>query len=353
VRAAFFMGITKSSFGNLPNGSAVDLYTLKNSAGAVCKIITYGGIITELHVPDKTGKPGDVVLGFDTLDGYLGDHPYFGAIVGRFANRIAKGRFTLDGKAYSLAINNGPNALHGGRIGFDKVIWQAEPIESKNALKLSYTSRDGEEGYPGTLKTIVTYTLTEANEVRIDYEAVTDKATPINLTNHSYFNLTGAGSGDVLAHELMINADRFTPSDDTLIPTGEIQPVKGTPLDFTKPKPIGRDIQPLTTQPHRGYDHNFVLNGGTGVSLAARVVESKSGRVMEVLTDQPGVQLYTANFLGKTAGKAGTVYNQHGAFCLETQHFPDSPNQPAFPSAVLRPGETFRSRTIYRFPVIR
>jgi aldose 1-epimerase len=345
--------ITKSKFGNLPDGSTVEQFTLSNSAGLSCKIINYGGIITELHAPDKNGKLGDVVLGFDNFQQYLGGHPYFGAITGRYANRIAKGKFTLDGKTYSLAVNNGPNHLHGGLKGFDKVMWKATPMESKDgpALKLTYTSLDGQENYPGTLNITVTYTLTDKNEVRIDYEADTNKATPINLTNHSYFNLAGAGSGDVFGHELTLNAKNFTPTDDTLIPTGEIKPVKGTPFDFTEPKAIAKDIGQLLDQPHRGYDHNFVLDNGGKLSLAARVFEPKSGRVMETLTDQPGVQLYTANFLADTRGKGGSVYGKNGGFCLETQHFPDSPNHPNFPSTILRPGEKYRTTTIYRFAV--
>ena len=342
--------IAKSKFGNLPDGSSVEQFTL--SCGDItCKIINYGGIITELHAPDKNGKVGDVVLGFDNLQQYLGSHPYFGAIVGRYANRIAKGKFTLDGKTYSLAINNGPNHLHGGLKGFDKVAWKAAPMESKDtpALKLTYTSPDGQENYPGTLKIGVTYAVTNKNEVRIDYEAETDQATPINLTNHSYFNL--AGASDVFGHELMVNAKDFTPSDDTLIPTGEIKSVRGTPLDFTKSKAIGKDIGKLLDQPHRGYDHNFVLDNGRKLALAARVFEPKSGRVMEVLTDQPGVQLYTGNFLEDTRGKGGTVYGRNGGFCLETQHYPDSVNHPNFPSAILRPGEKYRTTTIYRFSV--
>lgn len=343
--------ITKSSFGKLPDGTSVEQYTLTNASGAFCKIITYGGIVTELQVPDKNGKLGDVVVGFDNLEQYLGSHPYFGAITGRFANRIAKGKFTLDGKAYSLAINNGPNALHGGLKGFDKVVWKATTSESKDSatLKLDYTSVDGEEGFPGTLKTTVTYTWTDKSELRIDYDAVTDKATPINLTNHSYFNL--AGSGDVFGHELTLTAGNFTPTDDTLIPTGEIKSVKGTPFDFTKSKLIGKEINQLFAQPHKGYDHNFVLdNQSKKLALAARVVEQKSSRVMEVLTEEPGVQLYTANFLGDTQGK-GKTYKQYGALCLETQHYPDSVNHTNFPSTILRPGEKYRTTTVYRFSV--
>jgi aldose 1-epimerase len=341
--------ITKSNFGKLPDGTAVEQYTLNGGKGAFCKIITYGGIVTEIHVPDKNGKIENVVLGFDNLGQYLGPHPYFGALIGRFGNRIAKGKFTLEGKTYSLAINNGPNSLHGGLKGFDKVVWQAAPGESKEGatLKLEYTSADGEENYPGKLKVTVTYTFTDKNELRIDYEAATDKATPVNLTNHSYFNL--AGGGDVLGHELMLAAKEFTPTDDTLIPTGEIKSVKGTPFDFTSPKPIGKDIDKLFSQPHAGYDHNFVLDTEGKVSLAARVVEPKSGRVMEVLTDQPGVQLYTANYLGETRCSGGKMFGKFGAFCLETQHFPDSVNRPNFPSVILRPGAEYRSTTIYRF----
>jgi aldose 1-epimerase len=343
------MGIQKKTFGKLPDGQTVEQYTLTSANGVTVKFLTYGGIVTELHVPDRHGKSEDVVLGFDNLEQYLAGHPYFGAIVGRYANRIAKGRFTLDGKTYPLAINNGPNHLHGGLKGLDKVIWHAVPMASADdvAVKLTYTSADGEEGYPGTLEVTVIYTLTNQNELRIDYSATTDKATPVNLTNHSYFNL--AGSGAILDHELMVNAKNFTPSDDTLIPTGEIKSVKGTPLDFTQPKTIGKDIQQLVNEPHRGCDHNFVLDGGgKTVALAACVFEPKSGRVMEVLTDQPGVQLYTANFLEDTRGK-GRFHQKYGAFCLETQHFPDSPNHSSFPSTILRPNEEYRTTTAYRF----
>ncbi len=344
--------ISKSGFGTLPDGAAVDQYTLTNSSGAFCKIITYGGIVTELHVPDREGKLDDVVLGFETLKEYLGPHPYFGAIIGRFGNRIAKAKFSIDGKTYSLAVNNGPNHLHGGLKGFDKVNWTASASETKDGavLKLTYTSPDGEENYPGTLKVAVTYTWTDKNGLRIDYDATTDKPTTVNLTNHSYFNL--AGSGDVFGHDLKLEAANFTPSDDTLIPTGEIKSVKGTPLDFTQTKAIGKDIAKLFDQPHKGYDHNFVLDGkGGGLKLAARMTELKSGRVMEVLTEEPGVQLYTGNFMEETRGKAGRVYPKHGGFCLETQHFPDAVNHPIFPSTILRPGEKYHTTTIYRFSV--
>jgi aldose 1-epimerase len=337
----------KSSFGKLPDGTGVDLYTLTNTNGVVAKVTNYGTIITELHVPDRNHKLGDVVLGFDNLAQYLKGHPCFGCTVGRVANRIAKGRFVLDGKTYTLAINNGPNHLHGGRKGFDKVLWKAAP-QAGAGVKFTYMSPDGEEGYPGTLAVAVTMALTDANELRLDYSATSDKATPVNLTNHSYFNL--AGEGDVLGHELMIAADHYTPSDSTLIPTGEIKPVKGTPMDFTRPQPVGSRFSQLHTDPV-GYDHNFVLNmSGRGLALAARVHEPKSGRVMEVLTTEPGVQLYTANFLnGSLTGKRGIVYRQHAALCLETQHFPDSVNQPKFPPIILRPDQTYRQTTVYKF----
>jgi len=342
--------VTKSSFGNLPDGTAVDLYTLSNQKGVVCKVMTCGAIITELHVPDRDGKMGDIVLGFDNLDQYVKGHPYFGAAIGRVGNRIAKGKFTLDGHTYTLATNNGPNALHGGLKGFDKVVWKAQPIEVKGgaAVKFTYTSPDGEEGYPGTLKATMTYTLTDKNELRLDYEATTDKATPINLTNHSYWNL--AGGGDILGHELLLKAKCFTPVDETLIPTGEVKPVKGTPMDFTKPKPIGQDIKQLTNDP-QGYDHNYALDsGGKRMALAARVYEPKTGRVLEIRTDQPGIQFYSGNFLdGTLKGKYGIVYQNHYALCLETQHFPDSVNHPNFPSTILRPGETYRTTTIHKF----
>jgi aldose 1-epimerase len=339
--------VEKARFGQLPDGTGVDLYTLTNAHGLVAKVTNYGTIITELHVPDRHGQAGDVVLGFDNLDQYLKGHPCFGCTVGRVANRIAKGRFTLDGKTYTLAINNGPNHLHGGLKGFDKARWQAEP-QAGAAVKFTRTSIDGEEGYPGALAVAVTMRLTESNELRLDYTATTDRPTPVNLTNHSYFNL--AGEGDVLAHELMIAADHYTPADSALIPTGEIKPVKGTPLDFTKPQPIGSRFAQLHADPV-GYDHNFVLNsGGKRLALAARVYEPKSGRVMEVHTTEPGVQLYTANFLnGSLTGKRRVVYRRHAGFCLETQHFPDSVNQPKFPSVILRPDQVYRQTTTHKF----
>jgi aldose 1-epimerase len=338
-------------FGKTPDGTPVELYTLRNANGMTAKVMTYGAILTELDVPDKNGKLGDVVLGFDNLDGYLTRHPYFGATVGRVANRIAKGKFTLDGHEYKLAVNNGPNALHGGLKGFDKVVWKAEPFNAGDSVgvKFIYRSPDGEEGYPGNLATSVTYTLTDKNELRIDYKAATDKATPVNLSNHSYFNLAGPGSGDILGHELMLAADKYTPVDDTLIPTGEIKPVKGTPLDFTKPETIGARIDQLKGEPG-GYDHNFVLNsGGKSLALAARVVEPKTGRVMEMYTTEPGVQFYTGNFLDGSIKGRGGVYKKHQGFCLEAQHFPDSVNHDNFPSVILRPGKTYTQTTVYKF----
>jgi aldose 1-epimerase len=339
------------SFGKTKDGTPVDLFTLTNG-GVTAKVMTYGGIVTELLVPDREGKPGDVVLGFDSLDGYLAGHPYFGAVVGRVANRIAKGKFALAGKVYALAVNNGPNSLHGGIKGFDKVVWKAESTMGPDgpSLRLTYLSPDGEEGYPGNLDVTVTYTVTRDQALRIDYKATADKATPLNLTNHSYFNLAGPASGTILDHELMLAADEYTPADDTLIPTGRIEPVRGTPLDFTRPTAIGAHMSELTARPV-GYDHNYVLRGGSGSPpLAARVFDPRSGRAMEVFTTEPGVQLYTSNFLdGTLKGKGGVVYKQHQAFCLETQHFPDSVHHANFPSVILDPGATYRQTTIYRF----
>lgn len=344
--------VTKSDFGKTDTGEAVELYTMTNANGVIMKVMTYGGIVTELHVPDSEGKTGNVVLGFDNLKDYLKGHPYFGALIGRVGNRIAKGRFTLDGKEYKLAQNNGENSLHGGKKGFDKVIWKVEPQDAKDgvALKLSYTSKDGEEGYPGTLKATVVYTLTNQNEFRIDYEASTDKATPVNLTQHTYFNLGGPEKGNIHNHVLMLNADKYTPVDDTLIPTGKIEPVKGTPLDFTEPTTIGKRIDQLKGEPG-GYDHNVVLKReGKGLSLAARVYEPDSGRVMEMHTTEPGVQFYSGNFLdGSNKGHDGVVYKKHYGFCLEAQHYPDSINQSNFPSVVLKPGETYQQTTVYKF----
>jgi aldose 1-epimerase len=347
-------GVTKADFGKTTEGTAVDLYTLTNAKGAVAKVMTYGATLTELHVPDRTGKVGDVVLGFDSLDGYLKGHPYFGSTVGRVANRVAKGKFTLDGKEYTLAVNNGPNALHGGKKGFDKVVWTAEPMVGSNSVKFTYRSPDGEEGYPGNLTATVIYTLTDANELRLDYTATTDKATPVNLTNHTYFNLAGPASGDILGHVLMIAADRYTPTNDTLIPTGEIRPVAGTPFDFTTPTPMGARIAQAGGNPV-GYDLNYVLNGGgKELALAARVTDPKTGRVMEVYTTEPGIQFYTGNFLdGSNRGKGGVVYTKNQAFCLEAQHFPDSVNHPSFPTMTLQPGQTYQQTTTYKFGVAR
>lgn len=349
------MSIQKESFGKTKDGTELQLYTLRNENGMQVKITNYGGIVTSILTPDKNGKPGDVVLGFDkgegyTSDAYLKSGPYFGALVGRYGNRIAKGKFTLDGKEYTLAKNNGENHLHGGVKGFDKVVWQTEEVPGQQALKLTYVSKDGEEGYPGTLTTEVTYTLTPDNQLRIDYIATTDKATPINLTNHSYFNLGAGQSPDALGHVLTINADRYTVVDASLIPTGELRPVKGTVMDFMQPTAIGTRIAQVEGG---GYDHNYVLNNGDGsMKLAATVYEPTSGRYMEVMTTEPGVQFYSGNFLnGSLTGKGDIAYKKHYGFCLETQHFPDSPNQPSFPSTILKPGDTYRTSTAYKFSV--
>lgn len=350
--------VEKQSFGATADGTAVDLYTLTNAHGVEVRAMTYGGIILSLKVPDRNGQLGDVVLGYDSLDGYLKSSPYFGAIVGRYGNRIAKGNFTVDGEEYTLATNNGPNALHGGIKGFDKVVWGGESFEKGDrvGVVLTYTSPDGEEGYPGTLQARVTYTLTDAGELTFEYHAVTDKATPVNLTQHSYFNLAGEGSGDILGHELMLNASHFTPVDSTLIPTGEIRGVEGTPFDFRTPTAIGARIDADDEQIRfgGGYDHNWVLDrdGADGLVLAARVYEPTTGRVMEVTTTEPGVQFYSGNFLdGTLTGKGGHVYGHRSGLCLETQHYPDSPNQPDFPSTILRPGEEHDTRTVFTFSV--
>jgi aldose 1-epimerase len=344
------MSIDKESFGKTPDGRQVDLYTLTNTNGLRARIITYGAILVSLEVPDRDGKLADITLGYDTLDGYLTRHPYFGATVGRYANRIGGARFKLNDVEYKLAANDGPNHLHGGINGFDKVVWKVEETKADKdgaVVKLSYLSKDGEEGYPGNLTCSVTYTLTKNDELKINYEAETDKATVINLTNHSYWNLAGQGSGDILGHELMLNADKYTPVDEGLIPTGEIRSVKDSPMDFTKPMTIGSRIARV----EGGYDHNYVLNssGGT-LTLCARVYEPTSGRIMEIHTVEPAVQFYTGNFLdGSITGKSGKVYKKHYGFCLETQHFPDSPNKPQFPPVVLNPGQKYMTVTIYRF----
>jgi aldose 1-epimerase len=345
--------VDKTKFGTTKDGQAVDLYTLTNANGIVARVMTYGGLLTELHVPDRAGQMADVVLGFKTLDAYEGAHPYFGATIGRVANRIAKGTFKLNGLEYTLAANNGPNHLHGGVRGFDKRVWKAQivPATGGVAVKFTYTSADMEEGYPGSLTATVVYNLTDRNELRLDYTATTDKATLVNLTNHSYFNLAGDGKGDVLGHELTIMADRYTPVDDTLIPTGEVASVRGTVMDFNRSTPIGARIAQVPGPAPGGYDHNYVLTHGGGVlAMSATVREPGSGRMMDVLTSEPGVQLYTGNFLdGTLTGKAGVAYKQHFGFCLETQHFPDAVNHPNFPSVVLKPGKTFKSTTVYRF----
>lgn len=346
--------VVKATFGKLPDGTEIESYTLYNSRGASAKVITYGATLTELHVPDKNGKMGDVVLGFDNLEGYAsGPHPYFGATIGRYGNRIAKGKFTLDGKEYQLAINNAPNSLHGGPTGFDKRVWKAEELKEPAgaAVRFTYLSKDGEENYPGNLKVSVTYTLTNTDELKLQYAAETDKDTVLNLTNHSYFNLSGTGEGNILKYILYINADKYTRVDSTLIPTGKIESVVGTPLDFLKPTAIGARIGEL--KEIGGYDHNFVLNGKAGtLRVAAKVVDPDSGREIEVLTTQPGVQFYSAIGLnGSLKGKGGVGYEKYGAICLETQHFPDSPNHPNFPSTVLKPGVHFHSETIYKFLV--
>lgn len=350
--------IDVAPFGVQPSGDSVHVFTLTNARDVELRATDYGGIVLSLRTPDRNGTLGDIVLGYDDLAGYLRDTPYFGALVGRYANRIAKGQFMLDGSAYHLAINNGPNALHGGLKGFDKVVWMAAPhADAKGvSLVLRYTSRDGEEGYPGTLKVRVTYTLTDRNQLVIEYVATTDKATPVNLTQHSYFNLGGDGSGDVLGHVMTIDADRFTPVDSTLIPTGVLQRVHGTPFDFRKGVAIGARIGAADTQLKNGggYDHNFVVRrSAPGLAHAARVVEPKSGRTLDVATTEPGLQFYTGNFLdGSNVGKGGHVYRRRNGFCLETQHFPNSPNEPRFPSTILRPGREYRSRTVYTFGVM-
>jgi len=348
-------GIEKRPFGKTTEGEPVDLYILTNANGMKTKIMTFGGIVTELWAPDRDGKLADVVLGHDNLKGYLDGHPYFGALVGRYANRIAKGKFTLDGKEYTLAVNNGPNALHGGKRGFDKVVWKVDKAEMTDkalVLQLSYVSKDGEEGYPGTLTSTVTYSVPlNSNEVRIDYSATTDKATPVNLTNHSYFNLAGHDKGDILGQELTINAEEYTLADDTLIPTGKISPVKGTPFDFTQSTPIGKRIGELKGEP-AGYDLNYVLRPGKGFKLAARVFDPKSGRELKVFTTEPGIQFYSGNFLdGKDKGKGGAVYKKHAGFCLEAQHFPDSVNQKNFPPVILKPDAVYSQTTVYNFSI--
>jgi aldose 1-epimerase len=345
--------MNSESFGTTADGEAVVAYTLANATGMRVRILTLGCIIASLEVPDRDGKSANVVLGLNSVEDYLHRSPHFGAIAGRYANRIARGRFAIDGVEYQLDTNAPPNALHGGRHGFDKVVWKAEERDNE-ALALRYLSPDGEAGFPGNLAVEVTYRLLAANELRIDYEATTDKPTIVNLTNHSYFNLAGEGSGDVLGHIVSIAADHFTPTDGTQIPTGEIRSVAGTPFDFTRPRAIGERIRMADEQLllAHGYDHNWVLRAQTGGAArpAARACEPRSGRILDVLTDAPGLQLYTGNGLnGALVGPAGRAYRQSDGICFETQHFPDAPNQSGFPSAVLRPGERFRTTTIFRF----
>jgi aldose 1-epimerase len=348
------MNITESSFGTTKGGQAVALFTLTNARGHEVRISTLGGTIVSLTVPDRDGTPGDVVLGFDTLRDYEERSPFFGCITGRYANRIAKGQFQLDGKTYSLAVNNGPNHLHGGLVGFDKKVWKARTEKTGDELRLilNHTSPDGDEGYPGALGCEVAYSWNNKSELRIDYTATTTAPTILNLTNHSYFNLAGHGAGSALNHVLQVEADTFTPTDATAIPTGELRPVEGTPFDFRSPQPIGARIgsDDQQTKWGLGYDHNFVVKGAPGRLRACAVLSDPgSGRVMTVHTTEPGVQFYSANFMDNLKGKGGAIYPKRGAVCLETQHFPDSPNQPTFPSTVLRPGETFRSTTVYGF----
>ncbi len=349
------MSIKMESFGQTPDHQKVKLYTLTNSNGITAKVMTYGAILISLEVPDRKGKLSDITLGYDNLDSYIKENPYFGAIAGRYANRIAKGKFVLDGVDYNLVVNDGENHLHGGLKGFDKVVWDAQSFERNGdiGVRLSYLSKDGEEGYPGNLQCTVIYTLTQANELHIDYEATTDKATHVNLTHHSYFNLAGQGCGDILSHELMIDANAFTPVDETLIPTGKLEPVKNTPMDFTKFCAIGSRINDTYEQIKfgGGYDHNWVLNKkDNGLILAASVYEPKSGRAMDVCTTEPGIQFYSGNFLdGHIVGKGGKTYKLHYGFCLETQHFPDSPNKSQFPTTILRPNCKYAQSTIYKF----
>jgi aldose 1-epimerase len=349
--------ISNKLFGTLPDGTSIELYTLRNQKGVEAQIMNYGGIVTSLNVPDRHGALGDVVLGCDQLEGYLKQNSFLGALVGRYGNRIARGRFVLDGVTHTLAVNNGPNHLHGGLKGFDKVVWSAHTVDTPNgpSLQLTYLSRDGEEGYPGNLLVTAVYTVTEENALRLDFVATTDKQTICNLTHHSYFNL--AGKGDVLGHHVQINADKFTPVDGGLIPTGELRSVAGTALDFRLPQPIGGRINDTADEQIKigsGYDHNFVLNKKPKeLALAARVSEPGTGRVMEVWTTQPGTQFYTGNFLdGTVTGQGGWVYQARNGFCFEPQHYPDSPNHPEFPSTVLKPGETYRNTIAYKFSAL-
>lgn len=350
--------MTKEPFGHTPEGELVDLFTLSNVNGMRVKIMTYGGTIVSLETPDKHGQFADVTLGLKTLDDYIEGHPFLGPITGRFANRIGNATFSINGDVYTLAKNNGDNSLHGGIVGFDKKVWKAEEshLNDNPVLKLHYVSKDGEEGYPGNLRCTVIYSLDNDNRFTIEYIAETDRATHVNLTNHAYFNLTGEGNGHILDHELMLNADSFTPMNEKQLPIGEIRSVKDTPLNFTEPKPIGAQIDTNDEQINygKGYDHNFVLNkNGNHLSYGGKVVEPKSGRVMEFYTTQPGVQFYTGNVLdGSKEGKSGKVYSPRDGFCLETQHFPDTPNRPEFPTTLLKPGEKYHHKTIFQFKTV-
>ncbi len=351
------VAINKAPFGKTPEGAPVEIYTLRNSNGLEARIMTYGGIVVSLKTPDKKGQLEDVVLGYDNLEGYLKRNPYFGALIGRYGNRIAKGKFSLNGKTYSLAKNNGShNHLHGGLKGFDKVVWDAKPLETASgpALQLNYISEDGEEGYPGTLSVTALYTLTEDNALKLDFKAISDKDTICNLTHHSYFNFRG--DGDVLDYLVQINAEKFTPVDAGQIPTGELQPVAGTPFDFRKPTRIGAGINSDHEQIQygKGYDHNWVFNKPVGeLGMAARVVDKSTGRCMEVFTTEPGMQFYSGNFLdGTISGKGGKAYHQRHAFCMEPQHFPDSPNQPQFPSVELKSGQIYNNTIVYKFSAV-
>ncbi|MGH7493328.1 MAG: aldose epimerase family protein [bacterium] len=349
------MKIEQSAFGKTADGREISLFTLQNTLGMKATLINYGAILTSLYTLDRNGHFDDVVLGFPSVDGYLKEHPFFGGTIGRYGNRIGKGKFKLDGVEYKLATNDGENHLHGGDKGFDKVVWSAEPARQDGAVgvKFTYLSKDGEEGYPGTLSSSVTYWLTSNNELKIEYQATTDQATPVNLTHHSYFNLAGQGKGDILNHHLEIFADRFTPVDKGLITTGELLPVEDTPMDFRQPHAVGEHIDGDDEQLKfgLGYDHNWVLNSTNGsLALAARVYEPASGRMLEVWTTEPGLQFYSGNFLdGTLTGKDGRLYRRRYGFCLEAQHFPDSPNKPGFPSTILQPGEAYNTQTIYRF----
>jgi aldose 1-epimerase len=357
------MSITTAPYGKMPDGTEIEQFTLSNGSGMKVKLVNYGAIITSVEVPDRNGKSENVTLYRDSLADYMETKdgkpttPYFGATVGRYGNRIAKGRFTLDGRTYTLATNNGPNALHGGFKGFDKKVWKHEDVKSPGVVGIAFTrtSPDDEEGYPGNLKVKVTYSLTDKNELKMDYEATTDKNTVVNLTNHTYWNLAGAGNGDILKHELMLDADSYLPVDNTLIPLGRLEPVKGTPFDFTKSKPIGKDMVPFDpVKTEGGYDHCYVLNRkGDGLVLAAKVSEPTSGRVMEVYTTQPAVQFYVGNFLDGSIHAGGKDYKRHYGFCLETQHYPDSPNQKDFPTTELKPGETYKQSTVHKFSVLK